>query len=216
MATVGERIKEARKLRNMSRPALAEKTGIPYPTLAGLENGDQASSTELPVIAHVLEVHAYWLQTGKGPMLIPVASNDGEWAPVLAFRTFAALGEGYEPDEYAEVNKLHFRAESLQKHGLKAAHLGIVYGKGDSMQPTIRNGDAILVDRADTALKDGRLYVVRYDGALLAKRLVKIGGMWCLASDSQTDRRWRSPEPVDEVKHFAVFGRVRWVGGWRE
>lgn len=66
--TVGERIQQARKLRdNMPRPELARLTGIPYPTLAGLENGDQKDSTKLHVIADVLKVNVRWLQTGKPP-----------------------------------------------------------------------------------------------------------------------------------------------------
>ena len=45
---------------------------------------------------------------------------------------------------------------------------------------------------------------------------MKIGSAWFLPSDNQADSRWRKPESVDEVKDFALIGRVRWVGGWRE
>lgn len=66
--TVGDRIKAARALRGgMTRPELARLSGVPYPTLAGLENGDQRTSTALPALAEALQVNAYWLQTGKGP-----------------------------------------------------------------------------------------------------------------------------------------------------
>lgn len=50
----------------MTRTELATASGVPYPTLAGLENGDQATSTALPALAAALEVNARWLQTGKG------------------------------------------------------------------------------------------------------------------------------------------------------
>lgn len=74
--TVGERIEQARQLRdNMSRPALARLTGIPYPTLAGLENGDQKDSTKLHVIADALKVNVRWLQSGKGPRDAEPASS---------------------------------------------------------------------------------------------------------------------------------------------
>lgn len=67
--TVGERIRQARAFRGkMSRPKLAELTGIPYPTLAGLENGDQSSSTRLHAIATALNVRLEWLADGSGPM----------------------------------------------------------------------------------------------------------------------------------------------------
>ncbi len=50
----------------MSRSELARATGIPYPTLAGIENGDQDSTTRLHVIAKALGLRADWLETGKG------------------------------------------------------------------------------------------------------------------------------------------------------
>gem|GEM_PF-6328077 len=41
-------------------------TGIPYPTLAGIENGDQKGSTRLHVIAAKLAVNVHYLESGKG------------------------------------------------------------------------------------------------------------------------------------------------------
>lgn len=50
----------------MSRAELARLAEVPYPTLAGLENGDQNASTKLHAIAKVLRVRPEWLETGKG------------------------------------------------------------------------------------------------------------------------------------------------------
>lgn len=63
--TVGQRIKQARKAAGITRTELAERSGVPYPTLAGLENGDQKTSTALPALAQVLGVTALWLSTGR-------------------------------------------------------------------------------------------------------------------------------------------------------
>lgn len=66
MDTVGERIVWVRGKRKMSRPELAAATKIPYPTLAGIENGDQDSTTKLHVIAKALNCNAGFLETGRG------------------------------------------------------------------------------------------------------------------------------------------------------
>lgn len=66
--TVGARIKQAREARGLSRTQLAAAAGIPYPTLAGIENGDQSGSTRLPSLATALRVRPEWLETGKGAM----------------------------------------------------------------------------------------------------------------------------------------------------
>lgn len=65
--TVGERIVEARNERGMSRRDLVTASGVPYSTLAGLEVGDQKTSTAIPALASALGVHALWLAENRGP-----------------------------------------------------------------------------------------------------------------------------------------------------
>lgn len=65
---IGDRIKQAREVRGIKRPALARLLDMPYATLAGIENGDQDSSTRLHAIAKVLSVRVEWLESGKGCM----------------------------------------------------------------------------------------------------------------------------------------------------
>jgi len=100
--TIGERIKKARKARNnMKRTELSQATGIPYPTLAGIENGDQESSTQLHNIAKALGVRVEWLEKGKGSMEGPEASPGGvsqslRLDPEKLAETAKALRERYE------------------------------------------------------------------------------------------------------------------------
>lgn len=214
--TIGERIKQARTLRNMTRSSLSEAADIKYPTLAGIENGDQASSTRLHVIAKVLKVRPEWLETGKLPMEATDDQADEGWSDILGVRQAAALGDGAEADEYAETHKLKFRSASLARKKLKADQLAVIYGKGDSMYPTIKNGDAILIDTADTMPQHNKLFVVTYERGLFAKRLLKLGGRWFIGSDNKNDPKWEFPQAVDETKGFEIHGRVRWIGSWED
>lgn len=196
----------------MSRPDLAKASGVPYPTLSGIENGDQANSTSLPELASALGVNIHWLKTGKGPM--DAAEPQADWADVRGYRQGVALGPGAALDEYAEAHKLKFRSTSLRRKGLHAESLAVYYGSGDSMEPRIHDGDAILFDTSDTTPKDDAIFVVEYDGDIMAKRLLKLGDQWFLASDNGDDPRWRKPVPIDPDKGFQVVGRVRWIGSW--
>lgn len=67
--SLGKRIIKARDLRGWDRRQLVEASRVPYPTLAGLENEDQATSKWTPALAAALGVNALWLADGKGPML---------------------------------------------------------------------------------------------------------------------------------------------------
>lgn len=191
--------------------------GIAYSTLADVENGFSDSTTALHRIAKRLKVRVEWLETGKGPMEAPESDDtDSDWANILGVRQAASLGPGAEPDEYAETHKLKFRADSLRRKRLQPDKLAVIYGRGDSMYPTIKNGDAILVDTSDREPKDEKLFVVTYGRELLAKRLVNLGGQWFIDSDNKADPKWKRPVPVDGAKGFEIHGRVRWIGSWED
>lgn len=81
MSTVGQRIVKARELKEWTRTQLSAASGIPYPTLAGLENGDQQSSTWIPAIAAATGVSALWLASGKGDMAPAGASQPAQLDP---------------------------------------------------------------------------------------------------------------------------------------
>lgn len=217
METIGQRVRKARELREVERVDLARAIGLAYSTLADLENGKSRGTTVLHKIAAYLRVRVEWLETGKGQMDAPAAAmGESDWPDVLGYKQSASLGPGAVPDEYAETHKLKFRADSLRKKHLRPDKLGVVYGKGDSMLPRIRSGDAILFDMGDIEPKDGALFVISYKGDLLAKRLVQLGGRWFIESLNQQARDYRKPQPIDEFEHFRIHGRVRWIGSWED
>ncbi|NED64219.1 helix-turn-helix transcriptional regulator [Streptomyces sp. SID10244] len=224
MNTIGERIKEARRVRGMSRPQLAEAAKIKYPTLAGIENNDQAGTTQLPLIAEALGVSAKWLQTGKGPMevgLAPVEQDD--YADVVGYSQAVGLGAaGAEAEEYAETHSLKFKKASLRRRGIYGRNLAIYYGKGDSMEPTIEDGDAILFDTSDTRVADGCLYLIQVHGAAnpeyYVKRAMVLDGTVFFSSDNpKGDHHWQKPRRMDSKREpITVVGRVHWIGGWAD
>lgn len=212
--TVGQRLRREREAQQISRAELAQYMGIAVSTLSDLELDASKGTTKLHLAAERLGVHARWLETGKGPK--NTEGQDDDWPDILAYRQAASMGDGAVPDDYAETHKLKFRADSLRRKHLRPENLGVVYGRGDSMLPRIKSGDAILFDASDVEPKDGHLYVVTYEGQLLAKRLVLLGGRWFIESLNRDDPKWRKPEPIDEHKGFQVHGRVRWIGSWED
>jgi transcriptional regulator with XRE-family HTH domain len=66
MSKIGTRVREARKAAGLTQKELAFKAGMKQSSLSELETGESASSTNLATLANVLEVSAYWLETGKG------------------------------------------------------------------------------------------------------------------------------------------------------
>ena len=92
-----------------------------------------------------------------------------------------------------------------------ASSLSIVRVEGDSMSPTLNDGDDILVDLGDCAdrLRDG-IYVLRIDDALVVKRLAlsPMGRRITVQSDNPAYPDW----PDCGLDEIHCIGRVIWSG----
>lgn len=89
--------------------------------------------------------------------------------------------------------------------------LSIISATGDSMAPTLHDGDDLLVDQSEAGrrVRDG-IFILRRDESLIVKR-VAIGlsaRTITIASDNPAYPTWTEC-PLAEV---AVVGRVVWVG----
>ena len=84
--------------------------------------------------------------------------------------------------------------------------LTCVRAAGDSMEPTIRDGDLVAIDAGRTEPLDGRLFAVRTDTGLVVKRLRQSGSRWLLASDNPA----HAPRAVAEDDR--ILGEVAWSG----
>ncbi|MEN3748803.1 S24 family peptidase [Sphingomonas sp. HF-S3] len=96
----------------------------------------------------------------------------------------------------------------LRKLGVRADAASLIRVRGDSMEGTLFEGDEILVD-SDRRVPSGRhsLFVIRYDGALMVKRLLPLGSEIEVISDNPDYRSWTAP-----VGEIDVVGRVVWLG----
>ncbi|KAB7646191.1 S24 family peptidase [Polymorphobacter fuscus] len=123
----------------------------------------------------------------------------------------ASAGSGAVADDESPLTALAFQSTWVRSvaSGNPAA-LSVISVTGDSMLPTLADGDQILVDTADRErLRDG-IYVLRTDDALLVKRLSVNPATRRLAirSDNDAYPSWDDCDPAG----VNVIGRVVWVG----
>ncbi len=95
-----------------------------------------------------------------------------------------AAGHGEIVDTEPEPGEVKFRRNWLRSHGLKATNLMLLDVVGDSMFPTIREGDAVLIDESRRSPQSGRVYALRTTEGLLVKRLRRRRGRWWADSDN--------------------------------
>ena len=143
----------------------------------------------------------------------PMVSKTGGLRAIPRFALGASAGPGALHDDERPVAHIGFDPDWLRRLGVGPGDdLSIIRVDGDSMLPTLDDGDDILVDRSDAAsfIRDG-IYVLRRDDALLVKRLSVHPGTRRLtvASDNPAHPTWPDCDPAT----IDIVGRVIWAGG---
>ncbi|HEX8572706.1 MAG TPA: S24 family peptidase [Allosphingosinicella sp.] len=125
----------------------------------------------------------------------------------------ASAGPGALSAVERRLGRIGFDSAWLRRLSLSGAaeRLSLIRVDGDSMAPTLYDGDEILVDREDGAarLRDG-IYVLRIEGTLVVKRVaVGPGGRISVRGDNDAYPSWPDIEPdsVDPVGRVVWFGR---------
>ena len=123
----------------------------------------------------------------------------------------ASAGAGASVDGEAVEGEVAFDPKWLRDLGADPRALSIIRVEGDSMAPTLDDGDDILVDSGDAAarLRDG-IYVLRMDDVLMVKRVARAPGQGRISviSDNPHYRSW-DDLPMASVQ---LVGRVVWTG----
>lgn len=138
---------------------------------------------------------------------LPLSSNHG-WVDVPRLALRASAGPGALASEEEAFDNFRFSKRWLRENGLNAANLSAIAVEGDSMEPLLRAGDEVLVDRTPHAFRDG-IYVVRLDERLLVKRVTAQGaGRFALLSQNL------SYPPLEVLEEdLEIIGRVVWKSG---
>lgn len=82
----------------------------------------------------------------------------------------------------------------------------------ESMEPTLRPGDTILLDRRASSLDRDGVYILRMNGVPLIKRMqILPGGVVKVASDNPAYETFTIRLSDINGREFAILGRVVWV-----
>jgi phage repressor protein C with HTH and peptisase S24 domain len=135
-------------------------------------------------------------------------SARGDWVEVPRLALEASAGPGATAAQEIPFDAFRFSRRWLREHGLEPAQLSAIRVMGDSMDPLLRDGDEILVDRTPRPFREG-VHVVRLGEALHVKLLQAVPPAR-LRLISQN----AAYEPVEvAMSDIDVVGRVVWKGG---
>ena len=216
-------------IKDESMRSFGRRVGISDTTIRKYLSGEtEPTLSRLVSLAENCDVNLEWLATGKEAKQTSVQGMLQKDAPcdcssieieefnesfilIPSYQVSVSAGYGSLNDDKPTKRQLAFPNEWLRRRNLTACDLAVVFAIGESMEPTINNGNTVLVDLSDTKLKDSSIYVLRFGENLFAKRLQqRFDGSVCLKSDNKEyDDQIVKP---DELEQLAIIGKVVWIG----
>lgn len=146
---------------------------------------------------------------------VPIARIGKDMVTIKSLEVRASMGGGFEVIDEPAGPPFFFRRQWIEQIlGGRPGQLRILPLGGDSMVPTINNGDVglVLFPSEDTKFQSGAVYAVWDGQGLIAKRLEsKVGGdrpKLRVISDNKT------LEPYDvDAEDVRIIGQIIWRGG---
>jgi phage repressor protein C with HTH and peptisase S24 domain len=217
-STLADRLQARARQLALSEVQIAERAGLTRNYVHDIWRGrsTRPNRARLEQIAEVLKVEADWLASGMGSVEgePPDLALDPEaFVQIPALEPLAKAGSGRLVETVlALAEPYQFRRSWILDHlQVDPEALRVMRIEGDSMQPTLQEGDLVLVDTARHQPSPPGIFIL-FDGmALVAKRLELTGDA------SQPRVRMRSDNTAYEtcerpLDAISIVGRVRWFG----
>lgn len=212
---IGERIRSVRGA--FSRDTFADTVGVSRNTLLRYEQEERRPDADF--LQRVCERHGVdptWLLLGtsasRSPDVPPAEGFAGEYALVPLYDVEVSAGYGALAEQERSQSRLAFRRDWLSEMGLYPDNVVTVLARGDSMEPTLHDGDLLLVDTAQRQVVKDAVYVIRQEGLLYVKRLQRLyDGSLRISSDNPAYAV--EVVPKKDLGFLEIIGRVVWSGG---
>ena len=221
-----DRIREVIDDKGLNIKEFSEALEIPYRTMQRYLAGDRAISADfLQAMTEVFGISASWVLSEMGPKWTSleggerlewtsIVSNDltgEEFVPIPRYTVSASAGHG---DSFIgdplDITYYAFSLQWIKRRHLDPDMLHIVQVKGDSMVPTLSNGDLILVDRAQSDPADGKTFVVRIWDELVVKNVQRVAKdtISLISANTIYPPREISEQELGPTADIEIVGRV--------
>ncbi|RGS72040.1 LexA family transcriptional regulator [Mitsuokella sp. AF21-1AC] len=163
MASIGEKIRNARKDAGMTQTELAQKTSLSRSYIGDIEKDRyNPSVATLQAIAKATDVPVESLLGGNTPTNPAPAQPPAQKITHYTYRipVVGRVAAGQPILAQEEIIDYEYIDERLHRGGDQ--YFGLVV-KGSSMEPTIHDGDTIIV-RVQESVENGQIAVVLVDG----------------------------------------------------
>lgn len=235
MAIIGKELKNCRGQLKMTLPEMAAKLNVSTTTIVNYETGrrmpDMDFLIDLAEISGTSLIHWLGLRAGasssdggaRAKALLDAADTALGCSAAQTDKPFVSLplydirdaanassaaGEGRIADEMLQFSTIWIK----RKLHAAPADLFQIIVDDESMMPTLRPGDTILLDRRVTKPEREGVYILKVGGVPLVKRLqILPGGIVKVVSDNPAYETFTVRFSDMNEHNFTILGRVVWV-----
>ena len=181
----------------------ALKTGV---SVGWLELGTEPTKAN-PINPIVEESKAYRVYDEAGVEIIETNKTDIVLIPMVEAKLSAGQGS-FETSDQSD-RKYSFRRDFLSRKG-NQKEMVLMRVSGDSMEPEIKNGDVVLLDKSQTSPLPGRIYAVGVEDMVYLKRVDARPGKIVLYSDNKDYAPIEVDTRGDMENQARIIGRAIW------
>ena len=209
------KLRSLRESRGLTQKQVAKALGVTEVSVSRYESQDQRLTLPLLLqLARVLRCSVAEIageKTFAAPARRTGPELGEEFALLPSFDLRASAGGGAIFDREREAARVAFRRQWLKSvSNAPLDQLVVIEADGDSMEPSIHDGDHMLVDRTQTNPRRDGIYVINWDGHINVKRVTTDPARKRIVISSDNPKY--PPNEAVRPDEVAVLGRVIWIG----
>lgn len=221
-----DKIMRLAKEMNVTRNDIIAATGADKSTVSTWFSGkNKPGGIFLPRLCKQLKCDAEWLlddisglDTGRiseSRAIYAVETSEPDTVSIPYFSGVSlSAGNGSVILHEGQNGNVPFPRSWLQRLNQPLTNLCVIPCAGFSMEPRICDGDLALINLADTAIRDGKVYAINLGNEAKIKRLFKrLDGSIVVCSDNKSLNLVDEQIAPNEIERLKIIGRAVWVGG---
>jgi transcriptional regulator with XRE-family HTH domain len=201
---LGHAIEYWRKFLGMTQGQFAERVGVGQGFMSDIIN-----AKKFPRYDKVEQFAAAAGVTVPEFFSVPTGGKTGDYSLVPMVKAQPSMGNGSLETDGEYKGWYSFKTDFLRRKGTPE-RMRLFRVKGDSMEPTLRTGDVVLVDQSSASPESGKIFLVTIEEELFLKRIEKIPGAVLLRSDNRDVH----PDPIridrENEENVKIHGKMVW------
>lgn len=230
-SSFGGIVKTERKIRGWTQQFLADQSKLSQSNISAIERGENETSRYIQNIAEAFEMPIEALMSEKSYQQYKAGGLEGfvvvggersgqipdtdEYVVIAQYDVAGSCGDGSLIGDVFIKGGLVFSRAWLKSQNLPEPELlAVIYAKGESMYPSVEDGQVLLANTQFGELISGKVYLICIDGQLFIKRLINMVTHWVIRSDNPDKNAYPDIQvSKDQLTGIDIQARIVWKAG---